>query len=111
MTMNQQMTPKEGEVTTKNGKEYKWVGSQTSGYWSQIRALKPVNETFCPACSKVREKDNPTLVLNGREEVFYRIYGMCSECYEHVNSHREKFLTEFEQVEKIKKQYNKQDVE
>ena len=47
------------------------------------------------------------VVASGKEEVFYRIYGMCSECFEHVNKHRDKFIKEFEHNEKAKSNYNK----
>ena len=101
--------PKVGEIVVRNGKEYKWVQAENaSGYWSQCKTIKPANATYCPACVKVRKnKDNPTLVLNNKEEVFYKIYGMCSECFECVNKHKSKFIKEFEHIEIAKSNYNK----
>ena len=99
--------PEVGDIITKKGKEYEW---SKAGYWSTTRTLKPVNETFCPACAKLRgEKKNPTLVLNNTEGVYYRFYGMCSECYNYVNSHREEYFEEFDRIQSIKKKYNQQE--
>tara|TARA_R110000824_G_scaffold1973_1_gene9626 strand:+ start:3473 stop:3796 length:324 start_codon:yes stop_codon:yes gene_type:complete len=99
--------PKSGDTVEKDGKKYKWTGQEFSGYWSQVDMIKPVgHETFCEACNKVRgEKDNPTF-LAGRHRVLYQFYNMCGECYDHVNSHREEFIKEFQRLKEIKAKAN-----
>ncbi len=103
--------PKAGDTIVKNGKDYIWTGSESSGFWSQIRKIEPVDRTFCPACLRVRDESNPSFVMNGINQVFYKIYGMCQDCYTHVNANREKFLEEHDRLTELKANYNKPKVE
>jgi len=73
-------------------KEFVYLLDEDTGERIKLVKVNPYKTPcFCPQCKLIRGQDISPTFLRDWEEVYYNSWGMCRQCLDFLNKHRERF--------------------
>ena len=67
------------------------VDEDTDTRYKLAKVNSNKNYMFCPQCKHIRGSAFSPTFLTHWESVYFNSWGMCKQCFDYINSHREKF--------------------